>query len=374
MSKKDYYDILGVSKNASQAEIKSAYRKLAKQYHPDKLKDGTSDAKMQELNQAYDILSDETKRRTYDQYGHDAANAHGAGGFSGQDFGGFSDIFENIFSSFGGGFGFGGGGQRSRQSAASPLRGADYKANISISFLDAVHGKVLKKKFKKWDLCLGCHGTGAEGSSGLKVCDSCHGQGQKLKQTRTIFGAVETMVVCDDCHGTGKKIVKKCSMCHGKQYIESTRETTINVHPGTSSSTRLVLSGYGDKGQNGGPCGDLYITFTVEEHPFYHREKNHIFLEFPVSFQDVLLENEVLVPTPYGNEKIRLKRKYETDTVLTLKGKGIKTPKETGDLKLILKFVIPDYKGKDEKALVDLLKCLKDTSNEEFVKKVQNSK
>ncbi|RIV16328.1 molecular chaperone DnaJ [Mycoplasmopsis gallopavonis] len=366
-NKRDYYEILGVSKTASQQEIKSAYRKLAKKYHPDVLKDGTSDQKMKEINEAYSVLSDETKRKNYDQFGTEGPAGGGYGqGF--QDFGGFQDIFENIFSGFGG---FGGGRNRAKK---YPQRGEDYQTVYEISFSEAIKGVELERDFTKFELCLHCNGKGAESPSDIQQCQKCHGKGYEQKVVNSIFGQTMTNVECSNCHGTGEIITKKCSQCNGQKYIKVQKRTKINIPAGASNSTRLKLAGYGGPGELGGPSGDLYIVIRVRPHEFFEREGNNIFIQIPVSYIDLALEKTILIPTPYGPEKVKLKKHYQNGQLVKLKGKGVRTSRETGDLYFKISVIVPDYSRKERKELEALFAKIDDTTNNDFVKKVEQAK
>lgn len=367
-NKRDYYDVLQVSKNASEKEIKTAYRKLAMKYHPDKLKDGTSDNKMKELNEAYEVLSDSTKRKQYDNFGHSGVNG-GAGsgnpfeGFTGA--GGFSEFFQDIFD-FGGNF-----RQRNRTTS---VRGDDYQTTKVVSFLDSVLGINFKEKMNKFDICLHCGGTGAQSSSDLERCTDCKGEGQKRVSRRTIFGEAVSLEECRRCEGIGKTIKNKCKNCRGEKYIKETKEVNIPIPPGTATGAVLKLSGYGGPGVNGGSSGDLYIKIIVKEHPFYNRQGNDIYLDFPVSFMDIIQEKTVEIPTPYGSEKIRLKKNYRDSMIVNLAGKGIKTSKSIGNLKLKLRIIIPDLDKRDLKNLTSIFEKINDKSNEQFNREVNRSK
>ncbi|WP_027121593.1 DnaJ C-terminal domain-containing protein [Mycoplasma leonicaptivi] len=369
MKKRDYYEVLGVAKNASDQEIKTAYRKLAKQYHPDKLKDGSSDAKMQELNEAYEILSDSQKRQTYDQFGHAAANgqggASGFGGFQGfNGFGGFEDIFENIFSGFGG---------RSRKSNTGPTKGSDQEAYINITFMQSILGDNLKRKITKYENCLHCGGNGSKNGKSFQSCSTCGGSGHVTKIVQGFFGQQQQVMTCSACSGLGKKIIEKCDNCKGKGNQKVEKDVNIPIQEGTKEGQRLKLSGFGQPGQNGGSSGDLYISINIEPHKFFQRDDENIYLELPVSFLDIMLEKTITVPTPYGDTKIKLSDKYFDKNVIVIPGKGVKTRYGYGDLKLKLKIIKPDLSRFDLKQMNKVLESLNDSSNETFVKKVNKT-
>ncbi|SJZ45350.1 DnaJ C-terminal domain-containing protein [Mycoplasmopsis verecunda] len=378
MSKKDYYEVLGVAKTATEKEIKTAYRKLAMKYHPDKLKDGTSDEKMKELNEAYGILSDPEKRKIYDNYGADAANGRGfagaganyngqyqqRGGFEG--FGGFEDIFENIFGGFS-------GGSRSRKAsngASMKSRGRDYKSTLSISFMDAIHGTTIKQELDKWELCLYCNGTGAENPNDVIACNECKGQGYKTEYVNSFFGQQMVQSPCEKCGGTGKIVKTKCSKCRGEKYIKVKKTVTLKVPEGAHSGLTLKLAGYGAPGHNGGEPGDMLINVIVMDHPYFRRDGLDIELDFPVSFVDIMMENTVKVPTPWGDVSIAMKKSYLDSKVIKVPQKGVKYKGMQGDLRLNLRIIIPDFDRKDRKHIVETLSTVKDNTNEKFVNKV----
>ncbi|MFU2193288.1 DnaJ C-terminal domain-containing protein [Mycoplasma sp. 4079] len=378
MGKRDYYEILGVSKTATEQEIKTAYRSLAKKYHPDKLKDGTSDEKMKELNEAYSILSDPEKRKVYDQYGHDAANGRaganpGGGNYYGGGFGGaqgfsedFQDIFENIFGGF--------GGRRQRSSQGSyQQRGDDYRTNINISFMDALKGKTIKEKLDKWEMCMFCTGTGAENPNDLQTCSSCNGVGHKRRVVNSFFGQQVQQVVCETCHGKGKVTVSKCKKCRGEGYSAIQKTVSIKIEEGTVSGTRLKVAGYGGLGKNGGTPGDLYITVNVLPHKYYERDGMDIEMDFPVSFIDIMLENTVDVPTPWGNVKIKMKKTYTNSKVIKVPKKGVHFRGMEGDLRLHLEVIIPDLDRKNKKEVLAALQNVSDSSNQDFVQAVEKA-
>ncbi|UBX97539.1 DnaJ C-terminal domain-containing protein [Mycoplasmopsis synoviae] len=372
MSKRDYYEVLGVSKSASAAEIKTAYRKLAKQYHPDKLKDGTSDTKMQELNQAYEVLSDENKRRKYDQYGHDAEK-YGQGfggfsgfeGFSGGDFSGFGG-FEDIFNMFTGK----GSSRRNR-----PMQGDDLEKEIEISFIDSIVGTDLKIEAQKYNLCLFCKGSGNDSSATMNTCSTCDGHGKIQRNKSSLFGS-RTFVYeqCHSCNGSGRISSQKCKHCKGHKYQKEIKTIKINILPGTKNESVVKLSGYGSPGYNGGPSGDLYIVIRVRPHKYYQRVENDLYLQLPVSFLDILKESTISIPTPWGEKRIKLSKKYNSEKTIKVPNAGIKTSKGFNDLKLVLKVVMPDLDKKTTKELLEATKNFKDKTSSDFVASVLKAK
>ncbi|MCT4469827.1 DnaJ C-terminal domain-containing protein [Mycoplasma sp. HS2188] len=357
MSKKDYYKILGISKDATEKEIKTAYRKLAMQYHPDKLKDGTSDKKMQEINEAYQVLSDKEKRANYDKYGTEDA-PQGFGGFGG-DMGGFGDIFGSFFNSFTG---------SSSSHSYGPSRGDDLLSRIQIDFNDAIKGKQVTLELKKWEICDLCNGKGAQNASDIKTCSVCNGSGQQQFQQRTPFGVINTVGTCRNCNGVGEIIANKCNQCKGEKYIRKNKKVSFNVSEGADTGERIKLAGYGDRGENGGPSGDMYVEIYVKDHKHYIRKGLNLFLEYPVSFLDIVKENEVLVPTPYGNETIKLRRNYQNGQTIILNGKGVKKNGRVGELRITFKVMIPELSNTEFKKMAKDLDKYSDSTNKDFIK------
>ena len=278
MNKRDYYEVLGVSKDATEADIKSAFRKLAKKYHPDVSKEENAAEKFKEAQEAYAVLSDPEKRKKYDQFGHNAFNTNGGGfsGFDGFDFGGMSDIFEDLF----GGMGFGTG--RKSRNANAPRKGNDALYNLTIDFEEAVYGT---KKDISVDLeedCQSCHGKGGHDS---KTCEECRGSGTITSEQRTMFGSFLSKTTCPYCHGTGETYERKCSDCHGSGRVNVKKTITVTIPAGIDNENRLRIAGKGEAGINGGPNGDLYIEFTVREHEFYLREEDDIYVELPLTIE-----------------------------------------------------------------------------------------
>lgn len=364
-NKRDYYEVLGVSKNATEQEIKSAYRKLAMKYHPDKSKEPDADKKMQEINQAYEILSDPKKRQNYDQFGHDAENANFAGSSGGfQGFGGFGD-FSDIFGDI---FGF---GKSSRRNTNAPQKGQDKEMIYEISFIDSFNGITDSRKFPKYDLCLFCNGTGANKAKGSKTCSTCNGQGSQRRRVNTIFGAQMISEECQTCNGTGQIYVEKCEHCKGAKYIKTEKDIKINIPAGVTDGSILKCTGYGHPGINGGRSGDLFLHIKIKPHKYFERLGDDIILDFPVSFADILQEKVVEVPTPNSVQKIKLKKTYLESKTIKISGEGFRRNGKTGDMKLNLKIIIPDYSSKERKELIKVLEQIQDTTNKDFVTRVK---
>ncbi|WP_455542310.1 molecular chaperone DnaJ [Intestinibacter sp.] len=324
--KRDYYEVLGVGKDADAKEIKKAYRKLAMKYHPDKNPgDKEAEEKFKEINEAYEVLSDEEKRSTYDRFGHDGLNGQGGfgggqgfGGFGGGGFGGFEDIFGDIFGSgFGGGF----GGSSSRR--RGPRRGADIRQSVTITFEEAAFGKKLKVKINRSEECEECNGSGAKPGTSKKTCPTCHGSGQVQSVQRTPFGNIASTRTCSTCNGEGEIIESPCSKCHGKGNIRKTKTIEVDIPAGIDDGQMIKLSGQGEVGEKGGPRGDLYIVVNVQRHSIFEREGYDIYIEMPITFVQAALGDKLEVPTLDGKVSYNLPEGTQTGTVFRLREKGI---------------------------------------------------
>ena len=355
MNKRDYYEVLGVSKTADEKEIKSAFRKLAKKYHPDVSKEPDAAEKFKEAQEAYAVLSDEQKRKQYDQYGHAAFDQmNGGAGFDFSDFD-FSDIFGDLFgSAFGGGFsGFGGfGGGSSRSSRAR--RGNDKLMRVDLTFEEAVFGC---KKNINVDVFEECHECGGKGGKGEKTCSTCHGSGSVTSQQNTLFGAFMTRTTCPDCNGKGKTYSSICSDCRGTGKVKENKTLEVKVPAGVDSGNQLRLAGKGDSGSNGGPNGDLYLEFRVKDHELFERDGNDIYLELPITIPEAVLGCKKEVPTLYGNVKLTIEGGANTGDKHRLKGKGIEDlhSGSKGNMYIVINVVIPDKIDKKQKKLFEEL-------------------
>ncbi len=353
MNKKDYYEVLGVSKDASDAEIKSAFRKLAKQYHPDISKEENAEEKFKEIQEAYEVLGDENKRKQYDQFGHAAFEGAqgfgGAGGYGGFNTSGFDfgDIFDNIFGGFGG---FSGGGS-SRNSAR---QGDDKLVRIRLTFEEAVYGCEKDIKLDVSEKCEDCHG---KGGTGEKTCPDCHGSGTTTTEQRTMFGTFMSKSTCRKCSGKGKIYENTCSSCRGTGRVMQHKTITINVPSGVDTGTRLVIPEKGEAGINGGPNGDLYIEFAVESHNLYSRDGDDIYLKVPLTITEAVLGTKKEIPTLYGNVKLTIPAGTNTGDKQRIKGKGIDNSKRRtkGDMYIIMDVRIPDKITKEQKRLFEEL-------------------
>ena len=323
-TKRDYYEVLGVGKSADEKEIKKAYRKLAMQYHPDRNPDNKeAEEKFKEINEAYEVLSDETKRRNYDQFGHEGVNGQGFGGQGfggGFSSGGFEDIFGDIFGDmFGGGF-----GGSSRQRRRGPERGADIRQNITIDFEEAAFGKKVSIKINRSEECDKCSGTGAKPGTSKKTCPTCNGTGEVRTVQRTPFGNIASSRPCSTCGAEGEIIESPCDKCHGTGSTRKVKTIEVDIPAGIDDGQMIKLSGQGEVGSKGGPRGDLYIVVSIRNHSLFTREGYDVYLEMPVSFSQVALGGEIEVPTLDGKVVYNVPAGTQTGTVFRLREKGIK--------------------------------------------------
>ena len=342
MAKRDYYEVLGVHKNATDTEIKKAYRKLAVKYHPDKTQgDKSLEEKFKETSEAYEALSDPQKRATYDQFGH-TEGAEGFGGFRDAGFGdNFSDVFEGVFGDF-----FGGGGARQRRGVQ---RGDDLRYNLEVSFKEAAFGTEKTIKFPTAKKCESCNGTGAKNGK-VTLCQECRGSGQ----VRIQQGFFTLSRTCGRCMGKGNVIADPCNTCRGQGKTEATKTLSINVPPGVETGTRLKLAGEGEVGEAGAPPGDLYVVLNVSAHPFFVREAREIVCEVPISFVQAAIGDEIEVPTLDGKVKMKIPSGTQPGKVLRLKGKGFPELGRygRGDQHVIIKVEVPSSLSAKQKELL----------------------
>lgn len=320
--KRDYYEVLGVKKGATEDELKKAYRKLAKENHPDLHPgDKECEARFKEINEAYEVLSDPDKRAKYDQFGHaafDPSQGFGGGGFGGfEGFGGFGDIFSDIF---GGGFGFGGGGGRNPN---APRKGDNLRATVNIKFEEAAFGVKKEVFVSKIEQCPDCKGTGCAEGTTAEVCPDCKGTGTVMSTKRTPFGMVQSSEQCPKCKGRGKIIHSPCKTCRGMGSVRRQHKVTVSVPAGIDDGQTISLRGQGNAGLNGGPAGDLLITVLVQPHARFERDGASILLDQEVSFAQAALGAEVEVPTLDGKVKLNIPEGTQTGTTFRLKGKGV---------------------------------------------------
>ncbi|WP_230398219.1 molecular chaperone DnaJ [Novisyntrophococcus fermenticellae] len=318
--KRDYYEVLGVDKGADDATLKQAYRKLAKKYHPDMNPgDKEAEAKFKEATEAYGVLSDPDKRRQYDQFGHAAFEngGGGAGGFGGFDFSGdMGDIFGDIFGDL-----FGGG--RSRRANNGPMKGANLRAVIHITFEEAVFGCDKEIELTLKDTCTTCHGTGAKQGTSPETCSKCNGSGQVTYTQQSMFGMVRNVQTCPECGGSGKVIKEKCADCHGSGFIANRKKIQVTVPAGIDNGQSIRIRDKGEPGRNGGPRGDLLVEVQVARHPIFQRQDMNIFSTAPITFAQAALGGDVRINTVDGDVVYTVKPGTQTDTKIRLKGKGV---------------------------------------------------
>lgn len=325
MSKRDYYEVLGVSRDAGDRDIKKAYKRLAMKYHPDRTKgDKEKEETFKQIKEAYEVLIDSQKRAAYDQYGHAAFEQGGMGGGGG--FGGgadFGDIFGDVFGDIFGGGRRGGGGSRAR-------RGSDLRYNLEMTLEDAVKGKSVELKVPTYVSCEPCGGSGAKKGTSAKTCSTCHGHGQ-VQMRQGLFAVQQT---CPTCSGQGKVITDPCPSCRGQGRVEKTKTLNAKIPAGVDTGDRIRLSGEGEAGEHGAPAGDLYVQITVKDHPIFVRDENNLYCEVPIGFATAALGGEIEVPTLEGKVKLKIPAETQTGKMFRLRGKGVKSVRSSvvGDL------------------------------------------
>lgn len=354
-AKKDYYEVLGVDKGADDATLKKAYRKLAKKYHPDANPgNAEAEAKFKEIGEAYDVLSDAQKRKTYDQFGHAAFDGTGGGGgaygggFNGMDMG---DIFDSFFG--GGGFGdiFGGGGRRRN----GPKRGSDLQVNLHLSFEEAIFGCSKEITYTRNEDCPDCKGTGAKPGTHAETCSNCGGSGQERVNKQTVFGVMTTVTECHVCHGSGKVIKSPCDKCHGKGKMRTKKTITVDIPKGINHGQSIRKGGMGETGEKGGQAGDLLITMYVAPHKHFVRQNDDIYLDVPISIVQATLGAEIVIPTIDGDESYTVKPGTQPDTVVVLKNKGVFNVRNNairGNQVVTLKVQIPTKLNEKQKEIL----------------------
>jgi molecular chaperone DnaJ len=348
--KRDYYEVLGVDKNADEAAVKKAYRVLAKKYHPD-MNPGDKEAekKFKEASEAYAVLSDPEKKRQYDQYGH-AAFEGGAGGFGGFDFNSadFGDIFGDIFGDF-----F--GGSRRGRANSGPMKGANIRTSVRITFEEAVFGVEKEVELTLKDECTTCHGSGAKPGTSAETCPKCGGKGQVVFTQQSFFGTVRNVQTCPDCNGTGKVVKEKCADCHGSGYIANRKKIKISIPAGIDNGQSVRIRDKGEPGTNGGPRGDLLAEVVVGRHPIFQRQEYNIYSTVPMSFPIAAIGGEIVIDTVDGKVIYEVKAGTQTDTKVRLKGKGVpslRNKEVRGDHYVTLVVQVPDKLSNEAKELL----------------------
>lgn len=368
--KRDYYDVLGVDKSADQNAIKKAYRKLALKYHPDKNPDDKeAEEKFKEVNEAYEVLSDEEKRKKYDQYGFAGVDPNfqegfggGYGNYGGGFGGGFNmdDLFSDLFGGgYSGGSGFGGFGGFGgyEQAYHGPVQGSDIKVRLTLTFKEAAFGVQKKIKIKRMEECAHCHGTGAEPGSKVESCSTCGGRGSVRVEQNTPFGRMSSEQVCPDCHGTGEHITEACKACKGEGLVQTERTIKIKVPAGVNNDSILPLRGQGNAGENGGAAGDLLIYIRVQEDPIFKRDGDNVSYTLPISFDQAALGASVVAPTLKGKVKIKIPAGTQNGKIFKLKGKGVQNVngKGKGDMFVTIRVEVPKELSPRAKELIEEL-------------------
>lgn len=358
MSKKDYYEVLGVNKGATENDLRKAYRNLAKTYHPDINKTEEAEQKFKEISEAYEVLSDSDKRSRYDQFGHSAfgGGGFGGGGFDG-GFGGFSDLGD-IFDTF-----FGGGGRSRSRRQQGPERGSDLRMDIEVEFKDAIFGVEREVSIKHLENCEVCSGNGATPGTKISSCETCGGAGQVQQTQKTLFGTFSSIAVCPKCNGVGKFPEEPCKPCHGKGKVNKEKKLKIKIPAGVDSGARIRVPGEGDMGERGGGPGDLYVVLHVgsDKEGLFERRDNDVYSEVYLAYHQVALGDEVEVPTLEGTAKLDIPAGTPTGKVFTLRGKGVPVlgsdGRRRGDLHVMINISVPKKLSNEE------YKLIKDLSN-----------
>ncbi|MDF7668220.1 MULTISPECIES: molecular chaperone DnaJ [unclassified Lactobacillus] len=360
MAQEDYYNVLGVDRNASDKEINSAYRKLAKKYHPDLNHEAGAEEKYKEVNEAYEVLHDKQKRAQYDQFGSAGVNGQGGfGGGAGQgygDFSGFGD-FGDIFNDF---FGGGGGSSQAQANPTAPKRGQDLDYTLTIDFMDAITGKKTQVSYTRSETCSTCQGTGAEKGTHPITCDKCHGSGYMTVTQKSMLGMIRRQTVCDKCHGKGVIIEHPCQTCHGNGTVDGKNTIEVNIPAGIDNGQQLRYDGQGEAGKNGGPYGDLYISYRIKPSKDFERSGNTIYTTVPISFAQATLGDEIDIKTVHGKSKLKIPAGTQPNKKFTLRGEGVPYLRGNGngDQITTVQVQIPEsINDKQKEALVDFVKA-----------------
>ena len=355
--KRDYYEVLGLQKGASDEEIKRAFRKMAMKYHPDKNPgDKAAEEKFKEINEAYSVLSDPDKKNKYDRFGHagvdpNAGFGGGAGGFGGFGAGGFEDIFDMFGGMFGGGF----GGQSSQRRNNGPRKGRDLQKAITITFEEAAFGTKKELQISKFVTCPTCKGEGTRPGTSKKTCPKCNGSGQVSQVQRTPFGQFQSVTQCDQCGGTGKINETPCDDCKGTGKVRKTVKISVDIPAGVDNESVIPIRGQGEPGTNGGPNGDLYIVITVRPHRVFQRKGSDLYLEIPISFDQAALGADIIVPTLEGKVSYKVPAGTQPGTTFRLKGKGVKNLRNDrmGDLYVKVNLEVPTKLSHKQKKAIE---------------------
>ncbi|HEU0001578.1 MAG TPA: molecular chaperone DnaJ [Ktedonobacteraceae bacterium] len=361
-SKRDYYEILGVTRGAGEDELKKAYRRLAKQYHPDTNKEPGAEARFIEINEAYETLSDPQKRSVYDRYGHAGLNGGSAGGFG--DFAGFGSI-NDLFDFFAGATG--------TQRRSEPQRGADIRFELTISFEEAVFGCQKEIELPRWEACSNCRGSGAQPGTSTTRCSACQGKGEIRRVQQSIFGQFVNVTMCERCRGEGKVITTPCEKCRGQGRVRNNRRVVVNIPAGVDDGINVRVTGEGEVSSRGGTPGNLYVILSVKPHPFFKRQGNDIQYELPISFAQAALGDEVEVPTVDGKSTIlKVPAGTQSNRSFRLKGMGVPVVHSSarGDQHVIVKVVTPTNLSADQKRLLEEFARLEKEQSEQNGKNI----
>jgi len=363
-NKRDYYETLGISRGASEEDLKKAYRRLAKQYHPDANKEQGAEARFIEINEAYETLSDPQKRAIYDRYGHAGLNgSSGAGGFG--DFAGFSsinDLFETFFA-----------GATGTQRRTGTQRGADLRYDLTISFEEAVFGCQKEIELPRWEACSNCKGSGAQPGTSTTRCSSCQGTGEIRRVQQSIFGQFVNVTMCERCRGEGKVITTPCEKCRGQGRVRNNRRVVVNIPAGVDDGINVRVTGEGEVSSRGGTPGNLYVILTVKSHPFFKRQGNDILYELPISFSQAALGDEVEIPTVDGKSTmLKIPAGTQSNRSFRLKGMGVPVVHSSarGDEHVIVKVVTPTNLSPEQKHLLEEFARLEKEQSEQNDKNI----
>lgn len=349
-AKRDYYEVLGVARNATEEDIKKSFRRLARQYHPDVNKEKGAEARFKEINEAYEVLGDAQKRQAYDRFGHAGVAGAGAGAgaspFEGFGFGSFNDLFEQLFANAAGATG--------SARRAGMQRGADLRYDLALSFEEAVHGCQKEIEIPRWDTCSTCHGTGAQPGTSTSRCTACQGTGEIRRVQQSIFGQFVNVMVCERCRGEGRVITTPCERCKGQGRVRGVRRVTVNIPAGVDDGINVRVTGEGEAPPRGGTPGNLYVSLSVKPHEFFKRQGTDIVYEMPMSFGDAALGAELEVPTLEGKEMLKVPAGTQSGRVFRLKGKGVPVihSNSRGDELVVVKLVTPQTLTARQKELL----------------------
>ncbi len=347
---RDYYEILGIPRGASDGEIKSAFRNLARRYHPDVSQEADAEERFKEINEAYAVLSDQEKRAAYDRFGH--AGVQGAGGVPDWTTMDFSDIFDELF-----GFGFGGFGRSSRRSRNAPRRGQDLQYRVHLNFNEAVFGADKEIEITRDEPCETCRGSGAKPGTSPTRCSTCNGQGEVRQSRQTILGSMVQVTTCPACGGKGEVITTPCQGCSGRGRVRKTRKKVVTIPAGVDTGTQIRLTGEGQPGANGGPPGNLYLIIQVQPHKYFRRRENNILLDLNVNVSQATLGDEVKVPTVDGEAVLRIPAGTQPGKIIRMRGKGVPHLRNNsrGDQLVVINVGIPKTLSEDQRELFQKL-------------------